>query len=69
MRYQKAELAFFLFILLILAATGTLYFAYQAVQDAAAPPMRAIELILAAGSLNVAAMLFGTLFIFTLIRS
>ena len=68
MRYQKAELAFFLFILLIVAATGTLYFAYQAGHDAAAAPVRARELILAAGALNVAAMLFGILFIFPLIR-
>jgi two-component system, cell cycle response regulator len=69
MRFQKAELAFFLFILLILAASGTLYFAYQAAHVAAVSLVRSRELILAAAALNTAAMLFGILFIFPLIRS
>ncbi len=77
MRFQKAELAFFLFILLLFAAGGALYFAYvitnggvSAVQEETAVQFAQLkQLVLAAGALTAAVILFGILFIFPLIRS
>ena len=77
MRFQKAELAFFVFILLLLAAGGALYVSHgmaggsfgTGAMDGPSRAARVQQLVFAAGSLIVAAILFGVLFIFPLIRS
>lgn len=77
MRFQKAELAFFIFILLLFAAGGVVWIAYLLL-DGMAPAGaaevlgrlgRIQQLLFAAGSLIAAAVLFGVLFIFPQIRS
>ena len=77
MRFQKAELAFFIFILRLFAAGGVVLIAYLLL-DGMAPAGaaevlgrlgRIQQLMFAAGSLIAAAVLFGVLFIFPQIRS
>lgn len=76
MRFQKAELAFFIFILLLMTAGGVLYAAHSIIDagsvktasDAVERLGRIQQLVFAAGSLIAAATLFGILFIFPLIR-
>lgn len=77
MRFQKAELAFFIFILLLMAAGGVLFTVHSMINggfgatamDSAARFGRVQQLVFAAGSLIAATILFGVLFIFPLIRS
>jgi two-component system, cell cycle response regulator len=77
MRFHKAELAFFMFILLLLAAGGAIYYAYNVINGAMAVASvesmgyfgKLKQLVLAAGALTSAVVLFSILFIFPFIRS
>jgi two-component system, cell cycle response regulator len=77
MRFHKAELAFFLFIFLLLAAGGAIYYAYSVINGAMVVASgesmgyfsKLKQLVLAAGALTGAVVLFSILFIFPFIRS
>jgi two-component system, cell cycle response regulator len=76
MRFHKAELAFFLFMIVLLMTGGVLFAAYSIMHgglgasemDAAGRIGRVQLLVFAGGSLIAAALLLGILFIFPLIR-
>lgn len=74
MRFHKAEIAFFVFMLLLMAACGALYVALQALEashtaalDNAHTAVR--TMIYAAGGLLFTGIVFGAFFIFPLIRT
>jgi two-component system, cell cycle response regulator len=77
MRFHKAELAFFLFMMVLLMTGGVLFAGYSILggglgaseMDAAARISRVQQLVFAGGSLIAAALLLGLLFIFPLIRN
>jgi two-component system, cell cycle response regulator len=77
MRFHKAELAFFLFMIVLLMTGGALLAAYSIMNgglgafelDAAGRIARVQLLVFAGGSLVTAALLLGLLFIFPLIRN
>lgn len=77
MRFDKAELAFFLFMLVLLMTGGVLFAGYMIVSGGLSAPSvealvsleRVYDLLLAAGSLIGAALLIGLLLIFPLIRN
>lgn len=79
MRFHKAESAFFVFIIVILAAGVLMLWAYQTVHLSAAPSlghgerMEVLEdfskLLFATGVLQATALFFGMFFIYPLIRT
>ena len=74
MRFHKAEIAFFVFMLLLIASGGALYMALQSLDTSHIENMDSTHsairtTIYAAGGLLFTAVLFGTFFIFPLIRT
>jgi two-component system, cell cycle response regulator len=74
MRFHKAEIAFLVFMLLLIAAGVALYFALYALKYAGAVDIAAVHYnarssIIASGALLLTAISFGTFFIFPLIRT
>ena len=74
MRFHKAEIAFFVFMLLLIASGGALYMALQSLASTHVENMDTVHsgirtTIYAAGGLLFTAVLFGTFFIFPLIRT
>ncbi len=74
MRFHKAEIAFFVFMLLLIAAGGALFLAHSDLGSLGQPgadesPQHIRTYLYAAGGLLVTAVLFGTFFIFPLIRT
>ena len=74
MRFHKAEIAFFVFMLLLLAAGGALYFALNSLNVTHPDNLDAVHgairtTIYASGGLLFTAVLFGAFFIFPLIRT
>ncbi|MBL8582344.1 MAG: GGDEF domain-containing protein [Rhizobiaceae bacterium] len=75
MRFHKAESAFFVFIAVILAAAGVIFYAYLKLHAVTNPQIAAssiatiARLLFATGVLLATALFFGAFFIYPLIRT